>query len=500
LSLAAKFSGENKSVVSLPEYVESVMPFWWRLHLWQHELIAALHNVVTLPDPSWRRIKIHAPPQVGKSVVIQAWIAYVLGLYPHWKCGLMSYNKDRASDYVENVLRHVQSDIHKAVFPDVSARLTTDTPSREKFTTVGRKAAGDPQASLMAMGIEAGVTGSGFQPGILVIDDPYASSVDAMSNAINGRVVRQFRDIMARMQPESRCIVCFHEYHDGDVGRVAIDEYGFREIRFPAVADDLGCDPTGREEGELLCPLLDAAAIERMRELDPDGFHSQMQGRALKRSGVEIQAAWFIMAEPDEEWPVLGRNIRYWDIALTLEGDFTASAFGGFDKTSTFRIKQVTEDRVNAGELKDLIHMYALQDPPGTIIGIEDSTATKHLIESIEDDARFRGKEIVRLRSGGKSKIANASGWLGDARIGRVVLHPSRVLVRTAGLDGQTLVRDDWREHFLGRCTRFDSRSLRNVDDVLDAVTGLYRVASDYKPLEVTTVAPLQVPAQFKRR
>ncbi|HJU09415.1 MAG TPA: terminase family protein [Candidatus Binataceae bacterium] len=108
------------------------------------------------------RLQIAEPPRHGKSLLTSAiFPAWVLGRNPTWSIIAASYGQELANDFGRMVRGFIESNIHRAIFPN--SRITEDNAAAHRFGLQGGGA-------YFAAGVGGPITGRGAD--LLIIDDP----------------------------------------------------------------------------------------------------------------------------------------------------------------------------------------------------------------------------------------------------------------------------------------------------------------------------------------
>lgn len=177
--------------ISLANFVEATTGY--QLDGWQKHLCARLERLEYERD---QRIVIHAPPQMGKSIILsQRFPAWLLTRRPDITIKLACYNITRAAKHSRVARDLMQSDQFLRMFPSPDLRLPKIT-SAEEWATAARLARRDSQSSFKALGLQTGFVGEGAD--LLLVDDPYAAPEDARSALITKRLAH------SGLRPQSR--------------------------------------------------------------------------------------------------------------------------------------------------------------------------------------------------------------------------------------------------------------------------------------------------------
>lgn len=430
------------------------------------------------------KLMLHAPPQYGKTIFLILFISWAFGVCPTIKVYYQSNSVDHSSEIGAAVVAIMQSQEYAEMFPGAASRISRDASSR-KFSTRAREQLRDGQPSFMALGLLVGLTGKG--PDILLTDDPYANNEDAQSTTVNRRIRSIERGVTrGRMGEESCRMVVFHRYSPGDFGGYLLETGEFEYVRLPAIADEMGDDPTGRQPGELLSPRRSLEWLEKQREDDPVTFAGLFQGLP-KVAGQEFLQRTDFQIIGLHDLPRCERFVRFWDLAVKVKqsSDFTAGALVGIGAGQNMYVPNVQWWRAVWPDAREMIVRQAIQDlewcearGASYAMGVEDVAWQDPMIQDLlRHEAIGRaGIQIYPMRPKG-DKRSRASGWAARGRAGQVYL-----------------VENNWRlEEWLDLALAFDGLGLV-PDDPIDAVTGAYQLswhlAGDMAGEQRRTVVP----------
>ena len=257
---------------------------------WQRHLGGRLDK---LKYQTGQRILVHKPPQHGGSIFLtQRFIPWSIGNDPNVRVRLLTYNITRSTAYGTTILRIMQSDEYKKIFPDI------DIPERTaaaRWYTKQREAYNDNQESFLALGLETGFIGSGGD--LVIIDDPYANDRDPFSDVVNAALRKTHNEtIVPRLNPETNVIVMYHAWNPDDYGSWLKSQGIWEVITYPALAEEN--DILGRAVGEALAPeLMPKDKLIELRD-SPSGigraaFESLYQGNPTRRDGSLFKVGWF---------------------------------------------------------------------------------------------------------------------------------------------------------------------------------------------------------------
>lgn len=327
------------------------------------------------------RAAIHAPPQFGKSIIIsQAYPAWILGYDPTHRFRLATYNISHSKAFSEVILNILRSPEHKAIFTDPAGHVP-ERVATVKWYTNARRVVNDGQSSFTALGLQSGFVGTGADT--LLMDDPYKSIEEALSDIIRDKTWRFYTDTAEpRLDIQSNAFIMFHRYHEDDMAGRAIATGDFDLLRYAAEADGdyedhetgrIFRDPLGREVGEYLSPRKPREYYERQKK-NPQVWNSQFQGRPTSEAGDFFNVKMFQEIMP-QDVPELIHTVRAWDNAATEgAGAYTVGDKRGVDASGNFYVLDVVREQLNSAQREalqlktaeedgKLVSVHAPQDP-----------------------------------------------------------------------------------------------------------------------------------------
>lgn len=400
----------EKRKPSFREYAQATSTYTlheWQLHLCD-QLEAAYHQ-------RGARKAIHAPPGVGKSVnVSQRFGAWCIGMEPTIRFYVSCYNVHKSKEHTRVIRDLLASPEHRAMFPDPDGWVDS-TAAEGEFSTPARARNRDGQPSVVALGIRTGITGR--HPDILIVDDPYASAEEASSVAVNDMTLRFFRSqVMGRAFEHTRIVCMFHRYHNTDVADLAINEYGFDYLRYPAVMDGKPYQALDWPTGTALSPLRPLPWIEKFLA-EPGNlatYNAQYQGDVDAVSGIIINTDnWQWRDKLPEPCYVFCRG---WDVGLTETGDPSAGVLIALGVSGTMYV-MVDEhycEATGTTELKRQIITHSKGDPGEvTITAVwRDTSSISVINDLIQDPFYTHPNRLEFINTGSHDKLYNASGWI----------------------------------------------------------------------------------------
>lgn len=398
---------------------------------------------------------IHAPPQHGKSVIVaQRLPAWLLGNSPEMRVKLACYNQTHSEGFSKVVRRLMETQEYRDVFPDLRlARQGTVSA----WSTAAREALADSQPSFGALGLETGFVGQGAD--LLIIDDPYSSPAEALSEACR-RNVKMFWEETAkvRLTPDANVVVMFHRYHEDDLAGMLIRAEGLAEnggawelVRYAAQCDDPANDPVGRAQGEYLSPRYPESFYLEQERANADVWHGQFQGKPIPRGGVLFHVD---KLETVEAAPTSAKTCRAWDLAATEgSGDYTAGVKVAKDDDGIFYVVDVVRGQWDASRVRRELRSTAEMDGVKTQIRVPQDPGQAGKAQATELTRLLSGFDVKSERMSGSKEI-RASPFAAQVNAGNV-----------------KLVRGAWNHAFTEELRSFP---LGRHDDQVDAATDAF--------------------------
>ena len=441
----------EKSRRSLAYFVERTTKDTWgnniKLHDWQRNNFIPLLSA----KPSGNRLRFHAPPQYGKSIIMsKRFPLWLLINDPMQRVVIVTYNQDFANAFYD-ALKSAVSDVQD-LFPEF--KLTGNLSAG--LVTGERKALNDGSASIVFATIETGFTGKGCD--IVIIDDPYRGLEDAMSPSYR-RLVESFFDnkLFPRTNEKTDIYLMYHAWAEGDIGDFAVKKYGFLPVRFAAVADGKGHDPTDREMGDLLSPMRSREFLSDLESREPKMFAAMYQGIPIAEGERVFESWMFEERLMDAKLiPKLSKWHRGWDTAYTTGtgSDHSASVMFAFDQHENLHLRGFVKKRVPLNEITNWAAKIARQDPPNTDQIIEKHNAGYAVYEYLRRQPGLAPFVVMQRVTGSEGKLRARIAPFAD------MAYSKRVFIYKEGA---------WQE-FLDELYAFTGLISNESDDMLAAL------------------------------
>jgi predicted phage terminase large subunit-like protein len=266
------------------------------------------------------RLMLLVPPRHGKSeLASKRFPAFYLGRQPHRQFLSVSATAELAADFGRDVRNIIGSPEYRALF---NTRLAEDSQAKGKWHT-------SDGGIYYAVGIGGSVLGRGGD--VLLIDDPYSSMEDAMSEVTRKTVWDWYSGTAYnRLMPGGAIVVINHRMHEDDLsGRLLAQQAAggdqWEVVELSAID----------EQGEALWPeSYPLSALERIRKNTQARFWSALYLQSPSpEDGDYFKAEWL---KPYETVPAK-ETLRVYggsDYAVTADGgDYTVHVVVGMDPT-----------------------------------------------------------------------------------------------------------------------------------------------------------------------
>jgi len=269
-----------------------------------------------------KRLIINMPPRHTKSefasYLLPAWF---LGKFPHKKVIQTSHTAELAVGFGRKVRNLVDSEVYKAIFPDLN--LQADSKAAGRWNT---SKGGD----YFAIGVGGAVTGKGAD--LLIIDDPHSEQEAALAQ-INPEIYDKTYEWYTsgprqRLQPGGSIVVVMTRWSQKDLtGQVlkSSAQRGGEEwkvIEFPAIM------PSGSSLWPEFWSLEELEALKE--ELPASKWNAQYQQQPTSDVSAIVKREWWQIWEQDDP-PQCEFTIQSWDTAFlkSERADYSACTTWG---------------------------------------------------------------------------------------------------------------------------------------------------------------------------
>jgi len=349
-----------------------------------------------------RRLIVVMPPRHGKSELVSV-------RFPCWYMGRNPVEAIVQAGYAESIaLTHSRrsrdifvSPQQNVLFPEVRYRpekvgqgnIIPEKQAAHEWGTI-------QGGSYYAVGIGGGLTGRGFNIGI--IDDPVKDDEEASSKTIRDKVWEWYSKVFrTRAEPNSAIIVVMTRWHQDDlVGRLLEEAKNFpasdqwKILHFPAIKDDQALWPERFPLSELNKLRATPSAIR--------SFEALYQGNPTVAEGQIFKQEWWRYYK---HLPKIDRLIHSWDTAFKdkTQNDFSVCTVWG-ETANGYYLVDMWRGKVEFPELKIMAETIYNRDHPIAVL-VEDAASGQSLIQAIQRDTRM---PILPIKVD-KNKVARAN-------------------------------------------------------------------------------------------
>lgn len=450
---ADKADGLSAARSSLREFIAHVKPdFQFN---WHHELLIAELEQVRSGD--LKRMKVHMPPQHGKSTVVQYFCAFMFGDNPDIRIVLGSYNMKLARKASRAVKAIMGSSAYRQLFPKskLGGAASKDTANTaDYFEIEGRR------GYFMSAGVDSSLTGYSYDIGI--IDDPVKSRAEAESEVYRENTHDWYKSTFyTRKSGDAAILVIQTRWHQDDLsGRLElVDEgegaEGWRTISLPAIAEEPIADYDPRKVGEAL--WADRYDTNNLKKTETTvgvyEFSALYQQTPQPSSGGLFKREKFQII--DQEPADIKRVVRFWDLAMSSKtsADYTVGVKMGITATGQLVILDVARFQREWDEVEPEVAATAVRDERGVHVGVEKVAFMSRAVGKLAARPELHSF-VIRGVEPDKDKVTRALPFA--ARVGEGMV---------------SVLRRSWTDALLDELCAFP---MGKHDDIVDACSGAY--------------------------
>jgi predicted phage terminase large subunit-like protein len=342
---------------------------WWQQHIcralqrfWGEYLAGRRPKMV-----------IQAPPQHGKSDTINDFIAWIAGQNPNVKTIYASFSEDLGVRANLGLQRKYDGELYHKVFPFTNINSSNILSLKSQYLRnrsileYVRKTGYFRNTT-----VRGAITGQSLDIGI--IDDPIKGRADANSITVRDTTWDWFtNDFTTRFSDGGALLIILTRWHvDDPVGRLIQKVPGIEVVSYPAIATQ---DEEFRRKGEALFPEHKSLEfLQGVKAIMPPG-----DWEALYQQNPIISDGG--MFKPDMLVPIgaipVGKIkwVRGWDLAATLDGDFTSGGRMGKLEDGRHIITDVTHGRWRPDERDAIIRNTTALDGRDVAVSLPQDPA-----------------------------------------------------------------------------------------------------------------------------
>jgi predicted phage terminase large subunit-like protein len=386
-----------------------------------------------------KRLIINVPPRYSKTeIAVVNFIAWSLGHVPDAEFIHASYAAPLAVNNSANVRSLLQHEAYQQVFP--TCRLASDAKSHWTTTEGGVMYAAGAGGTITGFG--AGKHREGFG-GAIIIDDPHKPD-EAKSDVIRQGVIDWFQNTLEsrKNSKDTPIILIMQRLHEHDLAGWLLD--GGNGETWEHV-----CLPAIQADGTALWPEKHTIEdLRRMEKAAPYVFAGQYLQRPAPPEGgvIKPDAINVIDALPAE--PI--KWVRGWDLAASVDGDYTAGAKLGKLPDGRFIIGDMVRLRCGPDERDTALTNTASRDGKSVRISLPQDPGQAGKTQVLYLTRKLAGYPVTTSPESG-DKVTRAEPLAAQINVGNVLM-----------------LRGPWNDALINEMRMFPNGT---TDDQVDALS-----------------------------
>ncbi|QAU22584.1 terminase [Dyella sp. M7H15-1] len=357
-----------------------------------------------------RRLIINVPPRYSKTeLAVVNFIAWALGQVPDAEFIHASYAAPLAVNNSANVRALVQHEAYQRIFPE--CRLASDAKSHWTTAKGGVMYAAGAGGTITGFG--AGKHREGFG-GAIIIDDPHKPD-EARSDVIRQGVIDWFQNTLEsrKNSKNTPIILIMQRLHERDLSGWLLDGGNgetWEHVCLSAIQDD----------GSALWPEKHTIEdLRRMEQSAPYVFAGQYRQRPAPPEGGVIKPD---MLEVIDAIPAGNlRWMRGWDLASTVDGDYTAGGRLGKLSDGRFVIADMVRLRCGPDERDTALMNTASRDGRTVRISLPQDPGQAGKTQVLYLTRKLSGYPVTTSPESG-DKVTRAEPLAAQINVGNVLM------------------------------------------------------------------------------
>lgn len=203
--------------------------------------------------------------------------------------------------------------------------------------------------------------------------------------------------------------------------------------------------------------FLPKSYIDNLKSQYSSSFAKQeLYGLIIDGEGALINNNWFKYSIP-----LLDRQVRFWDFAVSVKdsADYSVGGLLGKNNINKYSINNIKRVKLQWPELRRLIIDTALSDGKDVIIGLERAGQQSALIDDLSRCQELQGY-IIRTVSPTKDLITRSLPWISQAELGNI-----------------SIVKDTWNREMFDEFSQFSYENYnKKHDDIISSITGAHEL------------------------
>lgn len=391
--------------------------------------------LVSMARGNLKRLMVYMPPRHGKSLLIsQYYPAWYLGIHPDRRVILTTYESDFSAQWgykARNILEQ-----HKHNF---NIEIDQNSKARNRWDLK------DYGGGMATAGVGGPITGKGAD--LLIIDDPVKNAEEANSQTMRDKAWDWYNSTAyTRLEPNGCIILIMTRWHEDDLGGRLLErsDEDWTVLKLPAIDDN------GKALWSERFPITRLEEIKT--QIGSYWFSALYQQSPQPSSGGLFKRENFKPLNIPQAHP--HKKVRFWDLAATTTGDYTAGLLLHSYNDDTYFIGDVQHIRDTPREVEKLILQTAANDGHEVLIRMEQEPGSSGL-NTIDYYTRLlAGYNFKGIRSTG-SKELRAGPVAAQVEAGNVYYQRGK----------------HWNNSFLDEVSMFPHG---RHDDITDALSGSF--------------------------
>lgn len=359
-----------------------------------------------------KRLIINIPPRYSKTeLAVINFMAWALGKSPDSEFIHVSYSARLATNNAWKVRELVQSVYYQNIFPETE--LKSDSKAKDEWRT----SAG---GCVYATGTGGTITGYGAGKhrkefgGAIICDDLHKAD-EARSDVMRQNVIDWYQNTLESRtnSPDTPIIVIMQRLHEKDIAGWLLDGGNGEEWEHI-------CLPAIQEDGSALWPEKHSREeLDRMERAAPYVFAGQYLQRPAPPDGGVIKPDNIEIIDALPALPI--QWIRGWDLASTVDGDYTAGAKLGKLNDGRFVIADMVRLRCGPDERDTALMNTAKRDGRNVKISLPQDPGQAGKTQVLYLTRSLAGFPVTTSPESG-DKITRAEPLAAQINVGNVMM------------------------------------------------------------------------------
>jgi predicted phage terminase large subunit-like protein len=388
-----------------------------------------------------KRLIINIPPRYSKTeLAVINFMAWCPGHYPDSEFIYTSYSSRLASNYSWQTRELIATPEYQEIFPET--KLMENSKAKDEWRTTANGLVYSAGSGGTITGYGAGKHRPQFG-GAIIIDDPHKAD-EARSDVMRENVIEWFQNTLEsrKNSPDTPVILIMQRLHELDLAGWLLEGNNGEEwehICLPAIQ----ADGTALWEAKH-----DLETLRQMEQAAPYIFSGQyMQSPSPAEGGIfkpdQIKVVDALPAG-DIKW------CRGWDLASTIDGDYTAGGKLGRLPDGRFVIGDVVRLRVGPDERDAAMVNTASQDGKEVKVSIPQDPGQAGKTQVLYLTRALSGYTVKSSPESG-DKITRAEPFAAQVNVGNVLM-----------------LRGDWNNQLISEMRMFPNGA---HDDQIDSLS-----------------------------